>query len=255
MNARAQHHRASRGELGGREIEIPGVHYGVREGDRVALIDQHHEPGRQRFENGERGQVLDVNEVGEVSVQFDLTGRKATLAGEDLARLRLAYASHIHRAQGATVTRTIVVTGSWQTSKEPAYVEASRARRGTDWYLSRADLGEEGHDVDRIDRLADAMRTSRAQTPSLAHAERPAPASQRPGRDLHIDTPVNHHRPRLRTDPGRPSDPFDRHIPPSRGSVDPHWQLATPPSRRPLPGLARTIRRLVNPNRDLSRSR
>ena len=41
------------------------------------------------------------------------------------------------RARGATVTRTLVVTGGWQTSKEPAYVKASRARQGTDWFVSR----------------------------------------------------------------------------------------------------------------------
>ena len=255
INARAQHHRAQRGELGEREVEIPGTHYAVRQGDRVALTDQHHEPGRERFENGERGQVIDISQAGEVSVQFDLTGRKATLAGEDLANLRLAYASHIHRAQGATVTRTIVVTGSWQTSKEPAYVEASRARHGTDWHVSRADLGEEGHDTDRIQRLAEAMRTSRAQTPSLAHAEQPHPASQRPGRDLHTDTATGRHTLSLRDDPARADRLLENHIPPSRAPIDPHAQLAIPPSRRPLPGLARTIRRLATPTRDLSRSR
>jgi hypothetical protein len=85
--------------------------------------------------------------------------------------VRLGYAQHIHRAQGATVTRTLVVTGGWQTSKEPAYVEASRARHGTDWFVSREDLGTEGHDTDRIQRLAQNMRRSHAQTPSLAHPE------------------------------------------------------------------------------------
>ncbi len=68
--------------------------------------------------------------------------------------MRLGYASHIHRAQGATVDRTLVVTGGWQTSKESAYVEASRARHGTDWYVNRDDLGTDGHDTDRIKRLA-----------------------------------------------------------------------------------------------------
>ncbi|HEY4897468.1 MAG TPA: MobF family relaxase, partial [Solirubrobacteraceae bacterium] len=34
LNARAQHYRAERGELGELEVEVPGVHYGVREGDR-----------------------------------------------------------------------------------------------------------------------------------------------------------------------------------------------------------------------------
>ena len=171
LNARAQHYRSERGELGELEVQVPGVHYGVRAGDRVAMIDQHYEPGQERIENGARGQVLDINNAGEVMVEFDVTGQWRTLAGDDLARLRLGYAQHIHRAQGATVTRTLVITGGWQTSKEPAYVEASRAREGTDWYVSREDLGVEGHDTDRITRLAEAMSRSHAQTPSLAYPE------------------------------------------------------------------------------------
>jgi conjugative relaxase-like TrwC/TraI family protein len=173
LNARAQHFRAQRGELGDIEVPVPGVHYGVRQGDRVALIDQHHEAGQERIENGSRGEVLDITPDGGVLVEFDVTARKRTLAGDDLAGLRLGYAQHIHRAQGATVTRTLVVTGGWQTSKEPAYVEASRARQGTNWFVSRQDLGTEGQDSDRIGRLAEQMRRSHAQTPSLAHPEMP----------------------------------------------------------------------------------
>ena len=173
LNARAQHFRAQRGELGELEVPVPGVHYGIRQGDRVALIDQHHEPGVERIENGSRGEILNISQAGEVLIEFDVTGRQRTLSGDDLARVRLGYAQHIHRAQGATVTRTLVVTGGWQTSKEPAYVEASRARQGTDWYLSCQDLGVEGHDTDRIQRLAQNMSRSHAQTPSLAHPELP----------------------------------------------------------------------------------
>ncbi|MGP0101197.1 MAG: MobF family relaxase [Solirubrobacteraceae bacterium] len=173
LNARAQHYRAGRGELGDIEAEIPGVHYGIRAGDRVAMIDQHRQPGVERVENGARGEVIDINETGEVLIQFDATNQWRTLAGDELGRLRLGYASHIHRAQGATVTRTLVVTGGWQTSKEPAYVEASRAREGTDWYVNRQDLGEHGHDTDRVKRLARDMSRSRTQTPSLAHPEPP----------------------------------------------------------------------------------
>lgn len=172
LNARAQHRRAERGELGELEVEIPGTHYGLREGDRVALAEQHREHGGGgRVENGERGEVVDVSELGEVTVQFDVTGRTSTFAGEDLGKLRLGYAQHIHRAQGATVTRTLVVTGGWQTSKEPAYVEASRAREGTDWFVAREELGFEGQDVDRVMRLAEGMGRSRAQVPSLDFAE------------------------------------------------------------------------------------
>ncbi len=173
LNARAQHYRSQRGELGELEVQVPGVHYGVRQGDRIAMIDQHHEPGEERIENGSQGEVLDVTPAGEVLIEFDVTGRKRTLVGDGLGRVRLGYAQHIHRAQGATVTRTLVVTGGWQTSKEPAYVEASRARQGTDWFVSREDLGVEGHDTDRIQRLAQNMRRSHAQTPSLAHPELP----------------------------------------------------------------------------------
>jgi conjugative relaxase-like TrwC/TraI family protein len=173
LNARAQHYRGERGELGDIEVQVPGVHYGVRAGDRIAMIDQHRQPGVERVENGARGEVIDINEAGDVLIQFDATSQWRTLAGDDLARLRLGYASHIHRAQGATVTRTLVVTGGWQTSKEPAYVEASRAREGTDWYVNRADLGEHGHDTDRIKRLARDMGRSRTQTPSIAYPEPP----------------------------------------------------------------------------------
>jgi len=172
LNARAQHHRAERGE---REAEVPGVHYGVREGDRIALIDQHREAGLERIENGARGEVLHVSEAREVLIEFELTGQRRTLAGEDLARIRLGYAQHIHRAQGSTVTRTLVLTGGWQTSKEPAYVEASRARRGTDWYVSREELGVEGHDSERIARLAQSISRSHAQAPSLTYPELPHP--------------------------------------------------------------------------------
>ena len=183
LNARAQHFRAERGELGELEVEVPGAHYGVRRGDRIALIDQHREPGRDRIENGSRGEVLDVSAAGQVHLRFDATGQERTLAGDDLVRLRLGYAHHIHRAQGQTVTRTLVVTGGWQTSKEPAYVEASRARQGTDWFVCREELGLEGQDAERISRLAELMRTSRGQTPSLAHRELPDPEY---GPDFHI---------------------------------------------------------------------
>ncbi len=213
LNARAQHYRAQRGELGELEIQVPGVHYGIRAGDRIAMIDQHHEPGAERIENGARGEVLDINDAGEVLVQLDVTSQRRTLAGDDLARLRLGYAQHIHRTQGATVNRTLVVTGGWHTSKEPAYVEASRARQGTDWYVSRQDLGVKGHDTERIKRLAQSMSRSHAQTPSLAFPELPDP------------------------------------------EYGPGFQRTIAPSRTPLPGIARAIHRITQPQPTHDRTR
>ena len=74
-----------------------------------------------------------------------------------------------------------MLTGGWQTSRETGYVQATRARDGTDFYLAREELGTGGHDLDRIERLAAQMRNSRAQTPSLEY-QRDQPDQQRSGR-------------------------------------------------------------------------
>ena len=174
LNARAQHLRAQRGELGHNEIPLPGVHYGLREGDLIAFTTQHRPPGQPRVENGTRGQVSAIHERG-VTLTLDGSQRKVQLASDDLDSLRLAYAQHVYRQQGATVERSVVLTGGWQTSKETAYVEATRARHGTDWFIARDDLGTEGQDPQRITRLAQQMCNSRAQTPSLAHPEQASP--------------------------------------------------------------------------------
>jgi conjugative relaxase-like TrwC/TraI family protein len=182
LNARAQHLRAERGELGQQEIPLGETHYGLREGDVVAFTTQHRPRGQPRVENGSRGQVTRITEHGALTVALDGSGRSVRLAGEEIDALRLGYAQHVYRQQGATVDRSVVVTGGWQTSKETAYVEASRARDGTDWFLAREDLGVEGQDPDRVIQLAHRMRASRAQTPSLAYE--PYDSAFGPGYDL-----------------------------------------------------------------------
>lgn len=106
-----------------------------------------------------------------MTITLDGSGRRVQLASEQLDSLRLAYAQHVYRQQGATVERSIVLTGGWQTSKETAYVEATRARHGTDWYIARDQLGNDGQDADRIKRLAENISHSRRQTPSLDYRE------------------------------------------------------------------------------------
>jgi conjugative relaxase-like TrwC/TraI family protein len=181
LNARAQHLRAQRGELGHHEIPLPGVHYGLREGDLIAFTAQHHPPGKPQVENGTLGQISAINERS-VTVTLDGSQRKIQLARENLDSLRLAYAQHVYRQQGATVERSIVLTGGWQTSKETAYVQATRARHGTDWHLARDQLGNEGQDPDRIARLAQRMSNSRLRAPSIDYRELPG-AAWNPTRD------------------------------------------------------------------------
>jgi conjugative relaxase-like TrwC/TraI family protein len=213
LNARAQQLRAERGELGQREVPLPHQHYGLREGDLVAFTKQHRTPGEPRVENGARGQVTDIQEDRGVTVTLDGSERQVSLTGEDLEALRLGYAQHVYRQQGATVERSVVVTGGWQTSKESAYVQASRAREGTEWFLAREELGLEGQDERRVNRLAEKMRGSRAHTPSLAHPELPDP------------------------------------------EWGPGFKRPLAPSRSLLPGLARTIHRITQPDRSPDRGR
>jgi conjugative relaxase-like TrwC/TraI family protein len=168
MNARAQQLRAERDELGQTEVNVPDVAYGLREGDRVAFVSQHRPEGQLRIENGTRGEVTSIDSQQQrVSIRTD-SDRHVSVDGEDLSSLRLSYAQHLYRQQGATVRHAVVVTGGWQTSREGAYVQASRAREGTDWHVAREDLGTEGVDAERVSRLAGLMRASRGQVASLA---------------------------------------------------------------------------------------
>jgi ATP-dependent exoDNAse (exonuclease V) alpha subunit len=173
FNARAQHLRAQHGELGPDELPLSSVHYGLRQGDHVAFIAQHRPQGQPRVENGTRGQVTNIDQDGTLTLTLDGSDRRLRLASRDAESLRLAYAQHVYRQQGATVDHAVVLTGGWQTSKETAYVQATRARHGTDWYLARDQLGEEGQDPDRITRLAKRMTHSRTHTPSVIHREIP----------------------------------------------------------------------------------
>jgi conjugative relaxase-like TrwC/TraI family protein len=193
LNARAQHLRAERGELGHPEITLPNVHYGLRDGDLIAFNAQHRLRGQPRVENGTRGQITHVDVHG-VTITLDGSGRRVQLASEHLDSLRLAYAQHVYRQQGATVERSIVLTGGWQASKETAYVEATRARHGTDWYIARDQLGDDGQNPDRIKRLAQNMSHSRRQTPSLNYRETTDlcwQPSRNPLRQRHILRPAH----------------------------------------------------------------
>jgi conjugative relaxase-like TrwC/TraI family protein len=208
LNARAQHLRAERGELGRDEAPLPHQHYGLREGDLIAFTKQHRPVRQPHVENGSRGEVTRVHDDG-LTVVLDGSDRQVDLAGEDLASLRLGYAQHVYRQQGATVERSVVVTGGWQTSRESAYVQASRARDGTEWFLARDERGLEGQDAGRVEKLAAKMRVSRAHTTSLEHAELPDP-EWGPGLDRWI-RPSRDLLPGLARDLRRSSDP-DRDV-------------------------------------------
>ena len=173
LNLRVQNLRGA--ELGERLADL-GSGHAIHQGDRVVLTRTIHQPDQPRVENGARG-IAVSGERDTIEIKLDGSNRVVTLNTEDTDALRLGYASHVYRQQGATVDRAVVVTGGWQTARETAYVQASRARGGVDWHVSREDL-DAGSDADRVDALAARMRTSNAQLPSLDH-------------DLAIDAPIS----------------------------------------------------------------
>ena len=201
LNARAQHLRLEHGELGQHETPLPHVHYGIRQGDLITFTHQHRSPGAPRVENGTRGEITAVHPDGSATIALDGSDRDVQLAPKDLKAIRLAYAQHVYRQQGATVERAVVLTGGWQTTKETAYVEATRARQRTDWHIARQDLGLQGQDPDRITRLAQRMTRSRAHIPTTTQQALPDPAWDPTHEPLHI--PNTPHTPQPTRTPER----------------------------------------------------
>lgn len=165
LNLRVQALRLRRGELSD-PIEKPDSAEHLYRGDRVCWTAAMPVFDGPRVENGVRGEIVATDERS-ATVRLDGSQRTVEAAGEDLGLLRLGYASHVYRQQGATVDRAVVVTGGWQTSRESSYVEASRAREGAEWHVARDELDGE-LDAERVDQLAARMRVSRTQVPSIA---------------------------------------------------------------------------------------
>jgi ATP-dependent exoDNAse (exonuclease V) alpha subunit len=177
LNLRVQALRLKRAELAD-PIDKPDTVEQLYCGDRVCWTEPMRVANGPRVENGVRGEIVATSENA-AAVQLDGSDRMVSVAAEDLDKLRLGYASHVYRQQGATVDRAVVVTGGWQTSRETSYVEASRAREGAEWHVAREEL-EGDLDADRIDRLAVMMRVSHSQTPSIALPLAREPASVAP---------------------------------------------------------------------------
>jgi conjugative relaxase-like TrwC/TraI family protein len=167
LNLRVQQLRHERGELTEQAVEHPDGHR-LHGNDRTVWTRPMRLPdGQPRIENGQQGTITSADpERGAVTVRLD-DGRDIAVEGEQLRSLRLAYAGHITREQGATVTHGIALTGGWQTSREGVYVQASRATDRIEFHVSREDL-DSPDDEQRITQLADRAATSHAQIPSIS---------------------------------------------------------------------------------------
>jgi conjugative relaxase-like TrwC/TraI family protein len=181
INALAQERRVRAGELGSREVPLPGHPYGLRAGDEVIFSARLPLPNQRRVENGITGTVSDTaRHADRVTIRtHEREPREVEIDTHEFSDINLGYAVHLYKAQGSTVERSQVLVGGWQTDREGAYVALSRARERTDIHVSREDLGEQGLDVGAIERLGERMRESRAQAASVAREREDREAGHR----------------------------------------------------------------------------
>jgi ATP-dependent exoDNAse (exonuclease V) alpha subunit len=156
LNRLAQGVRVEKGELGASEIEIAGSKF--RQGDRVMFTTKYATLG---VVNGDRGTLSRVDEDRSVvSVHLD-SGERVSFEAQAVQHLVLGYASTTHKGQGATTLRTYVLVGGPMQDREISYVQASRAKELTTFYMTRLESGDE------MARLAREMERSRRK--EMAH--------------------------------------------------------------------------------------
>ena len=135
LNERAQAERRQLGLLGDTPVR-PGPDT-LFTGDRVLFTRNSLTLG---VANGDLGTVHSA-QGQTLSVRLD-DGREVRIPVEAYPHLRLGYALTTHKAQGMTVERAFILTGGSMTDREITYVQASRARGVTRWYV--------GHDLDEV---------------------------------------------------------------------------------------------------------
>jgi conjugative relaxase-like TrwC/TraI family protein len=185
LNHRARAALVAARQLGPPRLEVRGQQFSV--GDRVMTL---HNWRRHGLINGERGSITAVN--GEnVAVHFD-AGHELTLPPSYLraGHLTHAYAMTIHKAQGLTADRCLVLADD-TLSREAAYTALSRGRLENHLVVisfeePHRDIGHgpPGRAPDPTERLAAELSASRAKTmaidtpgsmPTLARVRPPAP--------------------------------------------------------------------------------
>lgn len=111
--------------------------------------------------NGDLGTVTTLQNKT-LTVHLD-DGHEIRIPVEAYPHVRLGYALTTHKAQGSTVERAFILTGGPMTDREMTYVQASRARGVTRWYV--------GHD---LEETTQRMTRSHEKLAAISLAEGPA---------------------------------------------------------------------------------
>ncbi len=156
LNRMAQVQRTLAGALGTQAVSAGGSDFHC--GDRVLFTRNSKRYGVQ---NGSLGTVIEVDVRHQcLTVKLD-GGKLALISVEDYAHLRLGYALTTHKAQGATTENAYVLLGGSCQDRELSYVQASRARGDTRFFVNKLDGGEQFRELHK--------QVERSRQKDLAH--------------------------------------------------------------------------------------
>ena len=150
LNTLAQRARMEAGELGESQVDIAGTVFRV--GDRVMFTKKHPMLG---VVNGDRGFLQSFDERSQTASVLLDSGEKVSFPAASMQHFVLGYASTTHKGQGATTLRTYVLAGGSMQDREMSYVQASRAKEQTTFYMTTVETGDE------LAKLAREMERSR----------------------------------------------------------------------------------------------
>ena len=177
LNRRARQALRDEGYLGDDRVVLAGR--GFAEGDDVLALRNDYRLG---LLNGTRAVIEQIDTSRHQMTLGTDTGEQLVVpfAYAEAGHLTHGYATTIHKAQGATVDRCLVLLDD-TTSREHAYTALSRGRHGNDLFVVAEDRrSEERHaaeiERDPLDDLRQAIRRSAGKRMALDEIE-PPPAS------------------------------------------------------------------------------
>lgn len=142
LNRMAQTQRMLAGGLGKQALAVAGSDF--HRGDRLLFTRNSKRYGVQ---NGSLGTVTEVDAANQIlTVKLD-QGKLVLVPVKDYAHLKLGYAMTTHKSQGATTENAYVLLGGPSQDRELSYVQASRARGSTRFFLDKLEAGEDLRDL------------------------------------------------------------------------------------------------------------
>jgi ATP-dependent exoDNAse (exonuclease V) alpha subunit len=142
LNRMAQTQRMLSGSLGNQALSVAGSDF--HRGDRVLFTRNSKRYGVQ---NGSLGTVIELDTTNQIlTVKLD-QGRLVLVPVNDYVHVKLGYSLTTHKAQGANTENAYVLLGGPSQDRELSYVQASRARGTTRFFLDKLEAGEDLRDL------------------------------------------------------------------------------------------------------------